>query len=109
MHVYRSRLLAMLCKDERSTKLPIYNMLQKIYLERVVRAPEIELFQKVRYILLFIHVRTRVLACLPTYTHKRVSSICVFVRCVLRPCIRACLRTHVHVHTNNVCVRARSR
>jgi COP9 signalosome complex subunit 4 len=41
-------LLAMLCKDERSTKLPIYNMLQKIYLERVVRAPEIEQFQKVR-------------------------------------------------------------
>ncbi len=45
---HRSRLLAMLCKDERSTKLPIYNMLQKIYLERVVRAPEIEQFQKVR-------------------------------------------------------------
>eukprot|EP00285_Hemiselmis_virescens_P000630 CAMPEP_0173414480 /NCGR_PEP_ID=MMETSP1356-20130122/84350_1 /TAXON_ID=77927 ORGANISM="Hemiselmis virescens, Strain PCC157" /NCGR_SAMPLE_ID=MMETSP1356 /ASSEMBLY_ACC=CAM_ASM_000847 /LENGTH=429 /DNA_ID=CAMNT_0014376663 /DNA_START=35 /DNA_END=1324 /DNA_ORIENTATION=- len=43
----RSRLLAMLCKDERSSKLQMFAMLQKIYLERVVRAPEIEQFQKI--------------------------------------------------------------
>uniref|UniRef100_A0A7S0VKD4 COP9 signalosome complex subunit 4 n=1 Tax=Hemiselmis tepida TaxID=464990 RepID=A0A7S0VKD4_9CRYP len=42
----RSRLLAMLCKDERSSKLPMFPMLKKIYLERVIRAPEIEQFQK---------------------------------------------------------------
>ena len=42
----RSRLLAMLNKDERTLKLPMHSMLQKIYMERVVRAPEIELFQQ---------------------------------------------------------------
>ncbi|EKX53209.1 hypothetical protein GUITHDRAFT_156990 [Guillardia theta CCMP2712] len=42
----RSRTLAMLYKDERTSKVKTFNMLQKIYLERVVRAPEIEEFQK---------------------------------------------------------------
>jgi len=37
----RSRTLAMLYKDERTSKIGCYNMLQKIYMERVVRAPEI--------------------------------------------------------------------
>eukprot|EP00291_Cryptomonas_curvata_P017564 CAMPEP_0172167884 /NCGR_PEP_ID=MMETSP1050-20130122/9823_1 /TAXON_ID=233186 /ORGANISM="Cryptomonas curvata, Strain CCAP979/52" /LENGTH=416 /DNA_ID=CAMNT_0012838731 /DNA_START=43 /DNA_END=1290 /DNA_ORIENTATION=+ len=42
----RSRILAMLYKDERSSKISLYTMLQKIYMERVVRAPEIEEFRK---------------------------------------------------------------
>jgi COP9 signalosome complex subunit 4 len=41
----RSRTLALLCKDERTAKIPCHNMLQRIYMERVVRAPEIEEFQ----------------------------------------------------------------
>ncbi|KAJ1473227.1 hypothetical protein T484DRAFT_3364849 [Baffinella frigidus] len=41
----RSRTLALLCKDERTVKIPCHTMLQRIYMERVVRAPEIEEFQ----------------------------------------------------------------
>mmetsp|Transcript_11464 Transcript_11464/g.16388 ORF Transcript_11464/g.16388 Transcript_11464/m.16388 type:complete len:428 (-) Transcript_11464:523-1806(-) len=42
----RSRILAMLYKDERTQKIATYNMMQKIYMERVVRAPEIKQFEK---------------------------------------------------------------
>jgi COP9 signalosome complex subunit 4 len=41
----RSRILAMLYKDERTQKIAPFNMLQKIYMERVVRAPEIKEFE----------------------------------------------------------------
>jgi len=42
----RSRILALLYKDERTQKIATYNMMQKIYMERVVRAPEIKQFEK---------------------------------------------------------------
>jgi len=42
----RSRVLATLFKDERSSKLDIYDVLEKMYLGRVLRKPEIENFSK---------------------------------------------------------------
>ncbi|KAL2924257.1 COP9 signalosome complex subunit 4 [Bienertia sinuspersici] len=40
----RSRVLATLYKDERCSKLTIYPILQKVYLERILRKPEIDAF-----------------------------------------------------------------
>ncbi|GLU04411.1 hypothetical protein SLE2022_215610 [Rubroshorea leprosula] len=40
----RSRVLAILYKDERCSKLKIYPILQKVYLERILRKPEIDAF-----------------------------------------------------------------
>jgi len=42
----RSRSLAILYKDERTAKIATFNMMEKIYMERVVRAPEIQEFEK---------------------------------------------------------------
>jgi len=42
----RSRVLATLYKDERSSKLEIYDILTKMYLERVLRKPEVQNFAK---------------------------------------------------------------
>ena len=42
----RSRTLAILYKDERTAKIATFNMMEKIYMERVVRAPEIQEFEK---------------------------------------------------------------
>ena len=42
----RSRTLAILYKDERTAKIATFNMMEKIYMERVVRAPEIQQFEK---------------------------------------------------------------
>jgi len=42
----RSRMLSTLFKDERTTKLPIYSILEKMYLERILRKPEVESFAK---------------------------------------------------------------
>jgi len=42
----RSRMLATLYKDERSSKLEIYSILEKMYLERILRKPEVEKFAK---------------------------------------------------------------
>ncbi|KAF3446294.1 hypothetical protein FNV43_RR11473 [Rhamnella rubrinervis] len=43
----RSRVLATLYKDERCSKLKIYPILQKVYLERILRKPEIDAFAEV--------------------------------------------------------------
>merc|ERR1712100_16751 len=40
----RSRMLATLFKDERSSKLDIFSMLEKMYLERVIRKSELDAF-----------------------------------------------------------------
>uniref|UniRef100_A0A7N0UMN8 COP9 signalosome complex subunit 4 n=1 Tax=Kalanchoe fedtschenkoi TaxID=63787 RepID=A0A7N0UMN8_KALFE len=40
----RSRVLATLYKDERCLKLKVYPILQKVYLERILRKPEIDAF-----------------------------------------------------------------
>ncbi|KAL6216129.1 PREDICTED: COP9 signalosome complex subunit 4 [Fragaria vesca subsp. vesca] len=40
----RSRVLATLYKDERCSKLKVYPILQKVYLERILRKPEIDAF-----------------------------------------------------------------
>nr|XP_024375288.1 COP9 signalosome complex subunit 4-like isoform X1 [Physcomitrium patens] len=40
----RSRVLATLYKDERCSKLKIYSILQKVYLERILRKPEVDAF-----------------------------------------------------------------
>jgi len=40
----RSRVLATLYKDERCSKLDIYDILEKMYLERVLRKPEVQKF-----------------------------------------------------------------
>jgi len=42
----RSRMLSTLFKDERSSKLEIYPILEKMYLERILRKPEVEKFAK---------------------------------------------------------------
>jgi len=42
----RSRMLATLYKDERSSKLPVFSILEKMYLERILRPAEIERFAK---------------------------------------------------------------
>ncbi|KAL1568477.1 COP9/signalosome complex subunit Csn4 [Salvia divinorum] len=43
----RSRVLVTLYKDERCSKLKIYPILQKVYLERILRKPEIDEFSEV--------------------------------------------------------------
>lgn len=40
----RSRMLATLYKDERCAKLPLYPFLEKVYLERILQAAEVEAF-----------------------------------------------------------------
>ncbi|GJP55156.1 hypothetical protein CLOM_g14139 [Closterium sp. NIES-68] len=40
----RSRMLATLYKDERCSQLKIYPILQKVYLERILRSPEVQAF-----------------------------------------------------------------
>ena len=40
----RSRVLAMLYKDERCASLPIFPMLEKVYLERILRPDEVKAF-----------------------------------------------------------------
>ncbi|KAH3864035.1 hypothetical protein DPMN_027047 [Dreissena polymorpha] len=40
----RSRMLATLFKDERCVKLPAYNILEKMYLDRIIRSSELEEF-----------------------------------------------------------------
>jgi len=42
----RSRMLATLYKDERSSKLEVYPILEKMYLEKILRKPEVEKFAK---------------------------------------------------------------
>jgi COP9 signalosome complex subunit 4 len=42
----RSRILATLYKDERSTKLPLFSMLEKSFLDRIIRKDEVSLFEK---------------------------------------------------------------
>jgi len=42
----RSRMLSTLFKDERSSKLEIYPILEKMYLERIIRKAEVEKFAK---------------------------------------------------------------
>jgi len=42
----RSRMLSTLYKDERSSKIEIYPILEKMYLERILRKPEVEKFAK---------------------------------------------------------------
>jgi len=42
----RSRMLATLYKDERSSKVEVYPILEKMYLERILRKPEVEKFAK---------------------------------------------------------------
>jgi COP9 signalosome complex subunit 4 len=41
----RSRVLANLYKDDRSAKLDIFSVLEKMYLERVIRKSEVQLFK----------------------------------------------------------------
>lgn len=40
----RSRMLSTLFKDERSSSLPVFPMLEKMFLERIIRKPEVEKF-----------------------------------------------------------------
>ncbi len=42
----RSRILATLYKDERATKLPLFSMLEKSFLDRIIRKDEVSLFEK---------------------------------------------------------------
>jgi len=42
----RSRMLSTLYKDERSSKIDIYPIMEKMYLERILRKPEVEKFAK---------------------------------------------------------------
>jgi len=42
----RSRMLSTLFKDERTSKLEVYPILEKMYLERILRKPEVEKFAK---------------------------------------------------------------
>ncbi|KAF8339106.1 uncharacterized protein EI90DRAFT_3040321 [Cantharellus anzutake] len=42
----RSRVLASLCRDERTTQLPNYNILSKMFLGRIIRPQEIQGFEK---------------------------------------------------------------
>ena len=41
----RSRTLAMLYKDERAAKLPLFSMLEKSFLDRIIRKEEVKLFE----------------------------------------------------------------
>ena len=43
----RSRLLATLFKDERCQKLPAYNILEKMYLERIIRSNQVKEFESI--------------------------------------------------------------
>lgn len=43
----RSRLLATLFKDERCQKLPSYNILEKMYLERIIRSNQVKEFESI--------------------------------------------------------------
>ena len=43
----RSRLLATLFKDERCQKLPAYNILEKMYLERIIRSNQVKQFESI--------------------------------------------------------------
>lgn len=43
----RSRLLATLFKDERCQKLPAYNILEKMYLERIIRSDQVKEFESI--------------------------------------------------------------
>lgn len=40
----RNRMLATLVKDERCASIPVFSMLQKVYLERILRAEEVDAF-----------------------------------------------------------------
>merc|ERR1711991_1067259 len=42
----RSRMLATLYKDERASKLPLFSMLEKSFLDRIIRKDEVGLFEK---------------------------------------------------------------
>jgi len=41
----RSRVLASLCRDERTAELPTFNILQKMFLDRILRSAEIKDFE----------------------------------------------------------------
>ncbi|KAH8118553.1 hypothetical protein DFH11DRAFT_1567955 [Phellopilus nigrolimitatus] len=41
----RSRVLASLCRDERTTQLPSYNILSKMFLDRILRLAEVKEFE----------------------------------------------------------------
>ena len=41
----RSRILASLCRDERTAELPTFNILSKMFLDRILRAAEIKEFE----------------------------------------------------------------
>ncbi|KAI5124818.1 hypothetical protein M0805_005448 [Coniferiporia weirii] len=41
----RSRVLASLCRDERTTQLPTYNILSKMFLDRILRPAEVKEFE----------------------------------------------------------------
>lgn len=43
----RSRLLATLFKDERCQKLPAYNILEKMYLDRIIRSNQVKEFESI--------------------------------------------------------------
>ena len=43
----RSRLLATLFKDERCQKLPAYNILEKMYLDRIIRTNQVKQFESI--------------------------------------------------------------
>jgi hypothetical protein len=43
----RSRLLAILFKDERCQKLSSYNILEKMYLERIIRTYQVKQFESI--------------------------------------------------------------
>ena len=43
----RSRLLATLFKDERCQKLPAYNILEKMYLDRIIRSDQVKQFEAI--------------------------------------------------------------
>ena len=43
----RSRLLATLFKDERYQKLPAYNILEKMYLDRIIRSNQVKEFESI--------------------------------------------------------------
>lgn len=41
----RSRILASLCRDERTVELPTFNILSKMFLDRILRAAEVKEFE----------------------------------------------------------------
>lgn len=68
----RSRMLATLFKDERCQQLPAYSILEKMYLDRIIRRSELHEFealmqthQKVHYKLFFyIIFNLKMVSCL---------------------------------------------